>query len=1118
MSSDKNIKDIYSLAPLQEGILFHWLLDESSSTYFDQMEYTLIGKIDVGLLENSVNKITERYDILRTIFIYEKVKAPIQVVLKERTTKIYYEDISHLGGEEQKNEYIKKFRKRDRERGCDLSKDLLMRIALFQWGENQVRLIWSFHHILMDAWCLEILYKELVHIYASLKKGEPLQLEPVIPYKNYIQWLELQDKEEGLRYWQEYLYGYESPAVVPGFNNNRSNKKSESVRYFYNIDPLLSDGLLNMAGENNVTANTVFQTLWGILLQKYNNVEDVVYGAVASGRPADLSGIEKMVGFFINTIPVRITLGKDRSFLQLLRRVQQREILSKSYEYFPLAEVQSCSPLKKDLINHVMVFESRPVMIDRQEKSKSHTIKENTRNPRSFDLTLVNEESSHQINYDFALVITPQNPFVLALYFEPSAYEGDFIHNIAMHIIEAIKQVVKNPGIDARNIEILSKEDKKKLLVDFNQTDTAYPKDKTIHELFVKQVEKTPDNIAAAGEGTTGPWQRFIQLTYRELNKKANRLAYLLKKRGATLDVVAGIMVRHSIEMIVGILGILKAGGAFLPIDPGYPQKRVLSMLNDSCAPILLATANVLDRGDSLFTALQGPQLQLPRSEIRVTPRRPQVRFGRDIVIMDEGTEILNDGPHQDLEIVNRSNDLSYVIFTSGSSGTPKGVLVEHGALVNLCFWHNRCYKVTERDHASKYAGFGFDASIWEIFPYLIAGASLYIIDDAIKLDMQALNRCFETHDITIGFLPTQICEQFMSLNRENRSLRILLTGGDKLNIFHKKNYELYNNYGPTENTVVASSYLVDGYRENIPIGKPIGNSKIYILAKNRKHLQPTGMPGELCIGGDSLARGYLNDAELAKEKFRDDLAWNGQRLYFTGDLARWLPDGNIEFLGRIDQQVKIRGVRIEPGEIQYQLNTHPKVKGAWVMTGEGDNGESELCAFVVCEKALELSELKEYLVGKLPDYMIPSYFLQIDKIPLTLNGKVDRNALFEKGKRFRSSNEFIAPRFEIERRIAEVWRQVLKVDREEIGIYDNFFDLGGDSIKVIRMRSRLKEITGKDIRVTDLFEYPTIDTLARFLKQEEGNEKIDEAIDRSARINNGKTSLQQRLKQRKKN
>jgi amino acid adenylation domain-containing protein len=449
------------------------------------------------------------------------------------------------------------------------------------------------------------------------------------------------------------------------------------------------------------------------------------------------------------------------------------------------------------------------------------------------------------------------------------------------------------------------------------------------------------------------------------------------------------------------------------------------------------------------------------------------------------------------------SDSLAYIIYTSGTTGLPKGVMVEHRSLVNLCTWHQRNYRITVSDHATLYAGFGFDASVWELFPYLLKGSCLHIIDIWLLLDMPALNAYYEQCDITISFLPTQVCQQFMEL--DNSSLRILLTGGDKLQMAASKRYALYNNYGPTENAVVTTAYLVEKGIYNIPIGRPIDNTRVYILERNSLQVQLIGVPGELCISGVGLARGYLNHPGLTAEKFDQDL-WDyqdyhdktiksfcggsrgavfskraplaaGGKIYKTGDLARWLSNGNIEFLGRLDQQVKIRGYRIEPGEIQTQLLRHEKIKDAVVIDKEGEKGDKYLCAYIVKVPGISDSaagELKDHLAGKLPDYMIPLYFIELEQIPLTTSGKLDRKAL--PGPVINREN-YVPPTNETEKTLAEIWQEVLGI--QQPGVNDNFFDMGGDSIKAIQVTARLKRY-GLELKVSDLFLHPTIKESAK--------------------------------------
>jgi acyl-coenzyme A synthetase/AMP-(fatty) acid ligase len=428
--------------------------------------------------------------------------------------------------------------------------------------------------------------------------------------------------------------------------------------------------------------------------------------------------------------------------------------------------------------------------------------------------------------------------------------------------------------------------------------------------------------------------------------------------------------------------------------------------------------------------------------------------------------------------------------------------MIEHRSLVNLCFWHNRYYHVSEYDNATQYAGIGFDASVWEIFPYLIKGASLHIISDAIKLDIEKLDRYYKKNHITISFLPTQMCEQFMAL--ENRSLRKLLTGGDKLRIFKERDYDLYNNYGPTENTVVNTSYIVKTYDENIPIGKPVANNRIYILDSHNLHVQTIGTAGELCIAGDGLARGYLNNPELTVDKFPDNipegagglaplaaLDVGSGRFYCTGDLARWLPDGNIQFLGRIDHQVKIRGFRIELGEVENQLLKHKKIKEAAVIDREDESKEKYLCAYIVPDGGAPVvvaAELREFLTRTLPPYMIPSFFVPTAQIPLTPNGKIDRNSLPPPAGEIDTGTAYAAARSKEEMLIRDIWQEVLQLHR--VGIHDNFFELGGNSLKVIAVGRKLKQAFNRDIPVVILFRYPRISALAEYLTREQGDKE----------------------------
>jgi len=703
-------------------------------------------------------------------------------------------------------------------------------------------------------------------------------------------------------------------------------------------------------------------------------------------------------------------------------------------------------------------------------------------------------------------------------------------------------------------IEIIPEKEKYRLLYDFNNTKAEYPEDRLVHQLFEEQSERAGDKIAVISmehgvwsmEGTEALEKRHAPcslphaVTYNELSEKSNQLARLLNEKGIQPDGIAGIMVERSVEMVIGILSILKAGGAYLPIDPDYPVKRIHYMLADSSAGIVLTTKNLSER----------------------------IAFKREIIFLDSFKEFGPEGAssytlHAPCAMRHASSKNSaYIIYTSGTTGEPKGTVVEHRSLVNLCTWHHRYYQVTDKDIAIQYAGIGFDASVWEVFPYLTIGAVLHIISTDIRLDIDALNQYFEKHCVTIAFLPTPVCHQF--IKQENRSLHKLLTGGDKLQHFNKRNYELYNNYGPTENTVVTTAYPVTEPMENIPIGRPVFNTQVYILPASSRgnagfQLQPVGIPGELCIAGDSLSRGYLNRPELTNDKFDQDLQddqddqdekkkkGTGQlrlikdsnmsytsclpylKRYRTGDLCRWLSDGSIEFLGRMDQQVKIRGFRIELREIENRLLTHESVKDAVVIDREGESGDKYLCAYIVnsgihrepdagapaFEKATitRNTELKEYISQTLPDYMIPSYFVFMDRMPMTPNGKIDRKAL--PVPKIDPHVEYVAPRNDTEKQLIEIWAEILEMDKNDISIEANFFDLGGNSLKIITVTGKLKETFKQDIPVVIPFRYSTIRALARYLRTEE-SDKGETPNLRVEERNRGKNK-QRRLKQRRK-
>jgi len=1027
-----NVQDLYLLSPMQEGVLFHALKEPGSAAYFEQTVLSVEGSLDIKSVQKSFSKLIEKHDVFRTVFIYEKVARPLQIVLKERTAHIFVKNIDYLTEAEQET-CIEEFKTKDRVQGFDLRVDLPIRLSIIRTGAGAYKLIWSFHHIIMDGWCLGIILGDFLAEYAALLENRRPELNNTRPYSDYMKWLSAQNSAEAAAYWTEYLSNYDAQASLPK-NNVPDKGKYQPAEHCFRLAESLSKDLEKLARHNNVTLNTIMQTLWGILLQRYNNTDDVVFGAVVSGRPPEITGVEKMVGLFINTLPVRIKCDANQTFAQLLHDVQQAALDSEQYSYHPLAEIQTMTDLKAALIDHILAFENYPL------EEAIHAV-----SAQKSGFAITSMEAFEQTNYDLNMIMFPGQELGIKFSFNAHIYDEKFIKKLGTQLKLMIEAVTVNPEIQVKDINIVT-EAEQALLQAFNNTETDYPKDKTLAELFEEQVQRTPNNVAVVFEDK--------RITYRELNDKANQVARMLRHGGVTANSIVGIMAERSPEMIIGILGIVKAGGAYLPIDPDYPGERISYVLQDSGTSILLTQGKLADK--ATFNGC----------------------------IFDLGCQELYQGNTADLATKNTAQDLVYVIYTSGSTGKPKGVEIRHASLVNLICWHRREYGITPADRATQVAGQAFDASVWELWPYLVSGAGIYIAPNKIRISTTELIQWLKDNRITISFLPTPLAEALLGENwPADISLRVLLTGGDALHRRPSKElpFTVVNHYGPTENTVVTSCAPVSPVepQDILPsIGRPVDNTQIYIVDK-RHRLQPIGAPGELCISGDGLARGYLNRPELTTERFVANPHLGGERMYKTGDLARWLPDGNIEFLGRQDHQVKIRGFRIELGEIEAQLLKHESVKEAIVIAREDKHGDKCLAAYIVTGRELVAQELRDYLLTELPEYMVPPYFTQLDKLPLTPNGKIDRKALPEPEGRESVKNVHLAPRHAIDEKVQAVWQEVLGL--EMIGIDDNFFMLGGNSIKAIQVVSKLA--LDFEIGINDIFQYQTIRTLADEIK-----------------------------------
>lgn len=835
----------------------------------------------------------------------------------------------------------------------------------------------------------------------------------------------------------------------------QGNGEEKPIKDFI-FEQALKDEIKNFCKEHRFTSNTLFQAVWAYLLASYSGMQDVVYGVTVSGRPPELQGVEDMVGLFINTIPLRILLEDEQSIIEWLQDIQQRQTEVRAFESTPLYEVQQCSEVTAEspLFESLLVFENYPV---------SDVLK-----TRSISVEFSNITSVEQTNFPLTIVIMPGEVLEMRIAYEAASFTEIAIERIFRQFSQVLANIVSKPYAALSDLTAINAEELNKVVYEWNKTFVSSDLDTSVIQEFEKNVKQYPEKKAVADDHS--------ECSLAELNKKANKIARYLRENGVSKGDFVAILSKRSVDMIAAIIGIVKTGAAYIPIDPSYPVGRVNHILEDAKVNALITETAWQEK----LTDFNNVILNLTTSDVQL-----------------EGFFENN------LDISIDKNDFAYGIYTSGSTGAPKGVLIQHKALKNLCNWHNRNFKINETDNLSLIASEGFDASVWEIWPGLIKGACIYIAHNDIRIDPEALGRWLNEKKINVSFLPAPIAESMLKNNIGfPECFRALLIGGDRLTVWPDRNLEfkVYNQYGPTEATVVTTSAELNALQAVglPPLGRPIDNYKTYVLDKHLSPM-PIGMPGELFIGGEGLAWGYINQPELTVEKFiNNPFSKNTEeRLYRTGDLVRYEEDGNLKFMGRINHdsdsdlnmtssQVKIRGFRIELGEIEGVLSKEAQVNKAIVRAIE-HNGQKYLAAYVVPEKiiphdAATLPEkLKLALEEFLPDYMVPSAILIIDVVPLTPNGKIDYSQLPAINFQQVQLVEYVAPRTETEAKLVDIWQTVLGIDR--VGIYDNFFELGGHSILITKASSRIKEVFGANLPLKSLFEVTTVAAVAELIE-----------------------------------
>jgi amino acid adenylation domain-containing protein len=1033
-----------------------WFLHQLSpdSTAYNLLEaLRLEGALNLVALEQSLTELIRRHEILRTTFPMVDGK-PVQRIAPPSTVTWQIEDLQGLSTEEQTAQFrqmaiaaaLKPF---------DLAGEPLVQFTLLKLSPYSYILLLKMHHIIYDGWSLSIFFGELSQLYEAFTQGLPSPLaELPIQYADFAvwqrQWLTGEVLDRQLNYWREQLAGL-TPILELSTDYPRPPVQTfQGGVECFQLDRHLTQRLKQLSQESDATLFMTLLAAFLVLISRYSGQLDLVVGSPIANRNS--KSVEPLMGFFANTLAFRGNLSGNPSFREFHEQVRQTTLSAYAHQDLPFEMLVEKLQLDRDLSRNPLV----QVLFSLQNTPQSSS--------NLSGLIIENMPLPLDVRARFDLEVN---------YWEiPGGLEGVWCYNsdlfdattitrIGEHFQTLLQAIVANQEMRISELPLLSPAQRHQLLVEWNDTQVDYPHDLCIHELFAEQVERNPDAVAVAFEEQ--------QLTYDELNCRANQLAHCLRSLGVGADVLVGICVERSWEMIVGLLGILKAGGAYVPLDPEYPQERLSFMLADTQIKVLLTQQNLVEK-------LQKHQVKL----VCLDTDSPVIaQCSQDNAIAP---------PIADVQATN----LAYVIYTSGSTGQPKGVEVVHRGVNRLLFGVNYVH-LDETQRFLQIAPISFDASTFEIWGALLHGARCVLFPESIPT-AKSLSEEIHKHGITVLWLTSALFNSIIDDDPQALSeIKQLLIGGEALSLAHVNRAfetlpftQIINGYGPTESTTFTCCYpiprKIETTIESIPIGSPIANTQVYILDD---YLQPVpvGVPGELHVSGAGLARGYLNRPELTQEKFIPN-PFDNSKLYKTGDLARYLPDGNIEYLGRIDHQVKIRGFRIELGEIEAVLSQHEDVQISCVIVREDTPGEKQLVAYIVPQKDVTLttSELRQFLGNKLPGYMIPSAFVMLDSLPLTPNGKVDRRAL-KAPAHTSNSDRFIEVRNQLELKLLQIWSNILKIDK--IGVQDNFFDLGGHSLLAPYLMTQIKQQIGKDIPVKDLFQNPTIEQLAAIIQKE---------------------------------
>ena len=1028
-----NIETIMALTPLQEGMLLHYLRDTSGFRYVNVLEVKLSGTLDVNLVRNAWQALTERYGALRTVFRWEKLNNPVQIVLNQHMVFFEYRDIMATHCKE-----IDAYLQYNRET-LQLDK-VPFRVYLYKTAVQEYVMMVVNHHILYDGWSSSIILSEWIKTYDLLERNTYDHTIKGPPYQSHLEYIQNLDKKQGLLFWSKYLEN--APPCMIEENVPSSSKNVIGYRSIVrSFDITMKLAVEEYCKRLNISPATFFNVAWAILLKKYSNSNDIVFGTTVSGRNTPVDDTMSMVGLLINTIPLRVRIESEQILSELMSKVQYEMAERTSYEHTSLVDIIKCASNGTDLFNTIVVFENYPVDVD-----------------TSSNLLTIEDVYSHEAtSFNLSLSVSMSSVFKFEMQYSKSMYTDSFCDNLFQHLINLVKVILESGDKTiVKQLKMLTKQEEN-MLLSLNNCKPP-PEYRDVLQIFYTAVERYFDKIAVVCNEK--------HLTYGELDRKSNLLAGKLRTQGIVKEDIVGLLLDSSVETVIAILAVWKAKAAYVPISKQFPERRIKEILEE-CTPKLLLT----DNENSAYSAM------LP--VVNMT----------DYILCEEAIS----PPYQ--EYVSGENQLAYIIFTSGSTGRSNGAMIEHGAVFQLIDWFIRYFDITDKSQTMMTCCYTADFSIEDIFATLASGGTLHISDKDMLSDRNLFVEYCKKNEINILNNYSGIIRELLSDSERITSIKTVICGGDKLDIDLVKKllalgYKVYNIYGLTETCVDIVSKECTMEDEQNVIGKARDGVSCYILDDDG-HLMPFGVCGELYVSGNCLMRGYVNNPKLTSSLITQN-PYTNQPMLRTGDLVRWRKNGDLIYDSRRDYQIKLRGYRISPTEIEVAISKllddcHVRVV---IVANEGKPGQEYLCAFIQSITEIDTNNLKAKLLSILPNYMVPQRYIVVDKIPVEANGKFSDTKLVKQFIVSLPKQDIKEPSNEIQKVMLQLWKEVLGLS--EIGVDDDFFDIGGNSLTIIRLYSKINAKYSGLVSVQDMFDLRTVEQIATKISEELGMDKVD--------------------------